>query len=119
MADNKSGEDATSVADDQMQTYDDGIVTLTTEDGESIDLIDIARINYGNDRYAIMQPVQLAVGMKEDEAFVFRVIESENQDDVENFMLVLDDEIAIEVFKEYNKLYEEMKNSENSQVEEK
>ena len=80
---------------------DDDIITLMSATGEEIDFVEIAGIAYKGHFYAILQPVELLDGMDDDEALVFEVIRT---DDNDRFEMVLDEEIINAVFAEYNKL---------------
>lgn len=83
---------------------DDDRVTLTTDEGEDIEFEIISEIALGEDFYAIMQPIKPLDGVGEDEALVFRIIESEDGDEYE---LVIDDDIIDSVLDSYNCLCEE------------
>jgi len=91
--------------DEELETADDDIVTLTSADGEEIDFVEIAGIAHEGKFYAILQPVELIEGMEDDEALVFEVSRNENGED--NFSIVLDDDIINPVFEIYNKLLDE------------
>lgn len=84
----------------------DDIVTLLSATGEEIDFIEIAGIAHNGNFYAILQPVELIPGMSDDEALVFKVSRAENGED--KFEIELDDDIIDAVFKEYNRLLDEM-----------
>ena len=73
--------------------YDDDfpVVTLLTDDGEEIDFIEVAVVNYKNENYSILQPIELFEGMAEDEALVFKIGVAENGED--RFEMVTDDEL--------------------------
>ena len=86
------------------EEYDD-IITLTSENNEEIDFVNIAQIVYQSKIYAILQPVELLDGMDEDEAFVFEVKTDEESQN--SYTIVTDDEIVDEVFSRYNQLLEE------------
>lgn len=86
------------------EEYDD-IITLTSENNEEIDFVNIAQIVYQSKIYAILQPVELLDGMDEDEAFVFEVVTDEEGQN--SYTIVTDDEIVDEVFSRYNQLLEE------------
>lgn len=88
-----------------VQDEDDDVVTLTTAKGEELDFVEVAGINYKDNFYAIMQPVELLDGMEEDEALVFRVYRSPEGED--KFEVELDDNVIDAVFVEYNKLLDE------------
>lgn len=87
---------------------DDDIVTMLSSDGEEIDFLEIAGIAYQGHFYAILQPVELLEGMKDDEALVFEVTRGANGEDT--FHIVLDDAIIDIVFAEYDRLYNEAMN---------
>lgn len=84
----------------------DDIVTLTASNGEEIDFVEIAGINYRGKFYAILQPVELLEGMSDDEALVFEVTRTNGRD---NFNIELNDSIIDGVFKEYNRLLDKQK----------
>ena len=83
----------------------DDIVTLTTQNGEEVDFLEIAGIAYRGNFYAILQPVELLDGMGDDEALVFKV--SRGADGEDKFEIELDDSIIDAVFKEYDRLLAE------------
>ena len=89
------------------EEYDD-IITLTSENNEEIDFVNIAQIVYQSKIYAILQPVELLDGMDEDEAFVFEV--KTDEEGQNSYTIVTDDEIVDEVFSRYNQLLEEKLN---------
>ena len=82
---------------------DDDIITLLTAEGEEVDFMEVAGIALRGNYYVILQPVELS----DDEALVFKVIKSGDQD---KFQIELDDEIIDGVFEEYNKLLDEAEN---------
>lgn len=92
---------------------DDDIVTLTSDDGEEIDFVEIAGIAHKGNFYAILQPVELIDGMEDDEALVFLVERLENGED--KFSIVLDDEIIDAVFAEYNRLLDSVENDDGDE----
>ncbi len=85
--------------------YEEDIVTLTSENGEEIDFVEIAGIVYKDNFYAILQPKVLLDGMNDDEALVFKVTTDKKGED--SFDIELDDTVIEAVFKEYNRLYDE------------
>lgn len=89
---------------DQEFEIQEEIITLVTENGEEVDFIQIAGIEYEDRFYIILQPVELLEGMGEDEALVFEVIEAEEGN---KFEIVMDDDIIDAVFEEYNRLLDE------------
>lgn len=82
----------------------DDRVTLTTEEGEDIEFDIVSEVALGEDFYAIMQPVKPLEGVAEDEALVFKIIESDDGDEYE---LVIDDDILDSVFDSYNAMIED------------
>ncbi len=87
---------------------EDDIVTLKSANGEDIDFIEIAGIQYRGDFYAILQPVELLEGMDEDEALVFKVTQKNGES---SFEIELDDAVIDAVFDEYDKLWNEANKS--------
>jgi uncharacterized protein YrzB (UPF0473 family) len=88
---------------------DDDIITLLSATGEEIDFVEIAGILHKGNFYAILQPVELLEGMDDDEALVFKV--SRNADGSDKFEIELDDEIIDAVFAEYNRLFDNIQES--------
>lgn len=88
---------------------DDDIITLLSATGEEIDFVEIAGIAHKGNFYAILQPVELLEGMEDDEALVFKV--SKNEDGNDKFNIELDDEIIDAVFAEYNRLLDNIQES--------
>lgn len=84
----------------------DDIITLLSANGEEVNFVEIAGIVHEKKFYAILQPVQKLEGMSDDEALVFRVSRGENGED--KFEIELDEYIIDAVFKEYERLYDEM-----------
>lgn len=91
-----------------MINCDDEIVTLISQDGEEIDLIEIANIIYKGNFYSVLQPVPLIEGMQQDEALVFNV--TRDEEGKEHFEIELDEAIIEEVFQEYQKILSEFNN---------
>lgn len=80
---------------------DDEIVVLKGEDGQQIELLNIAEIDYGDAVYAILQPNDLGE-MEEDEVFVFEI--EENEKGERNYVPVEDKELAQSVIDDYIEL---------------
>lgn len=80
---------------------DDETVILKGEDGQEIELLVIAEIDYGDAVYAILQPSDLGE-MSEDEVFVFEVNEDEKGE--RNYVPVEDKEFAQTVIDDYIEL---------------
>ena len=90
---------------DILDEEDDGVIVLKTEDGEEIEFVEIASINIDERYFLILQPVEKVDGLADDEAIAFEVVTDENGDD--KFNIVIDDELLIQIFDEYNKLVDE------------
>ena len=86
------------------EEMDDGIITLTDDEGNDVDFEEIAGIEIDARFYHILVPVELPEGMGEDEALVFEVSGEEGD---ENFEMVVDDAILDAVFAEYERLISE------------
>lgn len=80
---------------------DDETVILKGEDGQQIEFLIIAEIDYGEAVYAILQPSELGE-MSEDEVFVFEV--QENEKGERNYLPVEDKEFAQTVIDDYIEL---------------
>ncbi|MBQ7906463.1 MAG: DUF1292 domain-containing protein [Clostridia bacterium] len=104
--------DINEIMDDEF-AQDDDIVTLLSADGKEIDFIEIAGIAHKGAFYAILQPVELLEGMADDEALVFKVSRTDTGED--KFEIELDDEIIEAVFAEYNRLLDNIENSEDEE----
>ena len=82
-------------------------VVLYNEKDEPVEFEQIAIIPLASSVYAILKPVEKVEGVAEDEAFVFEIIEDEEEGDT--IHLVEDETIIDKVFAEYNKLLDEDK----------
>lgn len=82
----------------------DDRVTLTTDEGEDIEFDIVTELALGDEFYALMQPVKPLDGVAEDEALVFRIVETDDGDEYE---LVVDDDILDSVFDCYNAMCDE------------
>ncbi len=84
---------------------DDEIVTLTGENGEEIEFVEIADIELDGKLYCILEPVDLPEGEEEAIPLVFKVTPMGN--DEANYEIVMDDKIVEAVFDEYDRLIDE------------
>ena len=67
--------------DDRDKEYiEENTIVLKGEDGEEIELVNIADVDYGDSEYCIMQPVELG-DLADDEVIVFEVVRGENGND--------------------------------------
>ena len=86
----------------------DDIITLLASNGEEVRFVEIAGIAHNGGFYAILQPVELLEGMREDEALVFKVTRGE--DDSDRFALELNDDVIEAVFAKYEELLDKAQN---------
>ena len=77
-------------------------IVLYNEKDEPIEFEQIAIIPLESAVYAILKPVEKTEGIADDEAFVFEVVEDEEEGD--SVKLVEDEKLIDAVFAEYNKL---------------
>ena len=84
------------------EEYKDDVITLLTPSGEQVEFIEIAGIALEGGFYAILQPVKLLEGMREDEALVFKVTRAPDNSD--RFEIELNDDIIEAVFAKYESL---------------
>ena len=80
-------------------------IVLYNEKDEPVEFEQIALIPLAEVVYAILKPTAKVEGVADDEAFVFEVVEDEENGD--SLRLVDDDKLIDEVFVEYNKLLDE------------
>lgn len=78
---------------------DTQIITLTGENGQSLDFMLAATIEHDNNTYAIMKPLDKSLGIAEDEALVFIVTSTKDGD---MFELEMDEVTIEEIFDIYN-----------------
>jgi len=84
------------------ESCNDNIV-LYDDDGEPIEFEQIALIPIEETLYFILRPIDME-GLEEDEAFVFRLIETDEDSTID---LVEDDEIVEKVFELYYSLLDD------------
>ena len=80
-------------------------IVLYNEKDEAVEFEQIAIIPIAGVAYAILKPTLKIDGVADDEAFVFEVVEDEENGDT--IRLVEDDKLIDEVFAEYNKMLDE------------
>ena len=97
---------------EMIEEENDDIITLITTDGEEVDFIEVAGIELNDNFYAILQPVELLDDMEEDEALVFKVTAGDDEGD--KFEMESDDDVIDAVFAEYNRLLDEVADSDDS-----
>lgn len=93
-----------NLLDQLLDENDDSEIRLKNEDGTELVFNQVAVIPQSDALYCILAPVSEIEGVSDDEAIVFRVDEKDG-----DYVLVLeeDEEVAMQVFEEYVKLWEE------------
>ena len=81
---------------------DEDIVVLKDEDGKEIEFVQIATLDYKDEWYAFLQPLELG-DMEEDEMILFKIETDENGDDF--FVAVEDKDVMDALYNEYLKEY--------------
>lgn len=89
---------ADNVNNEEMQ--DDEIIVMVDEDGKEVEFTHIATLDYDNEWYIYVQPVELG-DMDEDEMFIFKIEEDENGNDL--FTPVEDEDLLDKLYQEYLK----------------
>ena len=80
-------------------------IVLYNEKDEPVEFEQVALIPLNDRVYAILKPTADVEGVADDEAFVFEVVEDEENGD--SLRLVEDDKVIDAVFADYNKLLDE------------
>ena len=83
-------------------------ITLSNDQGASIDFEQVAIIPMDNETYVILKPIEAMDDVADDEAFVFKIIKDEN--DESKLVIEEDEQIGEKVFDEYYKLLDEEDN---------
>lgn len=74
----------------------DGIITMTGENGEEVNFLFLDLVEYEGKEYAVM--AQIVDGEPEQEAVILEVIPAEEEDGIESYEGVEDDETLQAVF---------------------
>ncbi|MDE6188886.1 MAG: DUF1292 domain-containing protein [Clostridia bacterium] len=92
------------MADDikQQEEYEenDELMVLVDDNGEEVEFHHIATLDYKDDWYIYLQPVELGE-MEEDEMLIFKIEADEEGNDV--FMPVEDEDLLNKLYEEYLK----------------
>ena len=80
---------------------DDEIVTLYDVNNEPVDFYEVACVEYKDDYYALLEPVEEMEGLEDGDVLIFKLEEQEDGTDL--FMPVEDETLLNEVFDEYLK----------------
>lgn len=89
---------ADNVNNEEMQ--DDEIIVMVDEDGKEVEFTHIATLDYNDEWYIYVQPVELG-DMDEDEMFIFKIEEDEEGNDL--FTPVEDEDLLEKLYQEYLK----------------
>lgn len=81
---------------------DEQIVTLTDEEGNSVDFAEVAAIEYEDQFYVLLQPIDDVEDFEDDEVIVC-LVEKGDVEGEEIITAVEDEELAEKVFDEYLK----------------
>ncbi len=79
----------------------DEIIVLQDEDGKEIEFNHIATLDYNDEWYIYLQPVELEDGMEDDEMFIFKIEEDKDGNDL--FNPVEDEDLLQKLYEEYLK----------------
>lgn len=82
------------------EMLDDEIIVMVDEDGKEVEFTHIATLDYNDEWYIYVQPVELG-DMDEDEMFIFKIEEDENGNDL--FTPVEDEDLLDKLYQEYLK----------------
>lgn len=85
---------------ENVELIDDDIITLYDDNNKPVEFYQVACVEYEDEFYALLQPVEPMEGLGEDEAQIFKLVEQED-DDSDLFVPVEDEELLNAVFDEY------------------
>lgn len=86
--------------DEKVELIDDEIITLYDDKDNPVQFHEVARVEYEDEYYALLQPVETMEGLGEDEALIFKLVEQEGED-ADLFVPVEDEAVLEAVFEEY------------------
>lgn len=86
--------------DQEMRFTDEDLLVLQGDDGKEIEFIHVATIDYKDEWYAFLQPVEME-GVGEDEIIILKIVSDEEGNDT--FETVEDEDLLQEVYEEYVK----------------
>ncbi len=78
---------------------DDEIVTLYDDENQPVDFYEVAVVEYEDEYYALLEPVEEMEGIEEGEVLIFKLEEQEDGTDM--FIPVDNEELLNAVFEEY------------------
>ena len=85
---------------ENVELIDDEVITLYDDNNKPVEFYQVACVEYEDEFYALLQPVEPLEGLGEDEALVFKMVEQEDGDS-DLFVPVEDEELLNAVFNEY------------------
>lgn len=97
-------EDMNNELEEGFELDEEEVIVLEDGDGNEVKFNHIATLDYKDDWYILLQPVELG-DLEEDEMIIFRIESDENGDDV--YVPLEDEEEMNAVYEEYVKLAEE------------
>ena len=80
---------------------DEEIITLYDENDTPVDFVEVACVEYENEFYALLEPVEPVEGLGEGEVIICKL--EEQDDETELVTPVMDEELLDKIFNEYLK----------------
>jgi len=80
---------------------DDQIVTLYDDNNKPVDFFEVACIEYEENFYVLLQPVEEMEGIADDEVVIFRLDPNPEDEDEDLFVPVEDQKLLEKVFEEF------------------
>lgn len=92
---------------------DEDIITLTSDDGEELDFYHEATVEYNDEWFVFLHPVEKMEEISDDEIIIFKLVKNENGEDALD--PIEDEELLDNVYKEYVKLVESYEDEEDEE----
>ena len=90
----------------------DDVITLYDEHNKPVPFYQIACVEFDDEFYALLQPVEKNIGVAEDEVVIFRLEEEDEENDL--FLPVGDEKLLQKIFDEYLKAVADAESSESN-----
>lgn len=88
------------MSNENVELIDDEVITLYDDKDNPVKFREVACVEYNDEYYALVQPVEPMEGLGEDEALIFRLVEQEDEES--DLFVPVEDEATLEaVFEEY------------------
>lgn len=85
--------------------FEDDIITLTDDEGNDFDFYHLATLDYNENWYIVLQPVELMDGMTEEDVIIYKLGSDEEGEDT---ILPIEDDAELDaVFNEFERLMSE------------